>query len=57
MTKLQNDKNLTRQVRIDAGLHKLLRLEAAKRSITIKELLEGYIADGLDKDEVIKTAV
>jgi len=41
----------TLQVVIDVGLHKLLKIEAAKRSTTIKTLLEGYIADGLEKDK------
>jgi len=55
MTKLQNDKNSTKQIRIDAGLHQRLKLEATKRSMSIKTLLEGYLADLLgvpsDKNE------
>jgi hypothetical protein len=51
MKKRQVDKNLTKQVRIDTGYHKLLRITAAKRFMTIKELCEGYIIDGLDKDK------
>jgi len=42
------DKNPSIQVRIDRGLHQLLKIEAAKHSMSIKTLLEGYIADGLD---------
>ena len=48
MTKLQSDKNLAKQVRIDAGLHHLLKLEAAKRSMSIKTLLEGVLAELLE---------
>lgn len=50
MKKLQSDKNLTKQIRIDSGLHQLLKVKAAKSGMSIKTLLEGYIADGLDKD-------
>lgn len=44
------DQKLTKQIVIDAGLHKLLKVKASELSITIKTLLEGYIAEGL-KDE------
>lgn len=47
----QSDKNITKQIRIDIELHRLLKIEASARSISIKSLLEGYIADGLFKDE------
>ncbi len=50
MKKLQNDKNLTKQIRIDAGLHHLLKIKAAKSGISIKTLLEGYIADILQEE-------
>ena len=46
----QSDKSLTKQIRIDAGLHRLLKMKASDLSISIKTLLEGYIAEGL-KDE------
>ena len=45
MKNLQNDKNLTKQIRIDAGLHKLLKIKATNDSTSIKTLLEGYIAE------------
>ena len=48
--KLQNDKNLSKQIRIDAGLHKLLKMKAAALSTSIKTLLEGYIAEGLKEE-------
>lgn len=50
MKKLQNDKNLTKQVRIDTGYHTLLKIKAAKSGISIKTLLEGLIIEDL-KDE------
>ncbi len=45
------DKKLTKQVRIDTGLHQLLKIKAAKRSMSIKELLEGYLAELLAVEE------
>lgn len=50
MKNLQNDKNLTKQIRIDTGLHKLLKIKASTLSISIKTLLEGYIAEGLKEE-------
>lgn len=55
MTKLQSDKNLTKQVRIDAELHKLLKVKASELSISIKTLLEGYVADILKEETSGKT--
>ncbi len=54
MQKLQSDKNSTKQVRIDAGLHQMLKIKAAKSGTSLKTLLEGYIADGLDKDNYLE---
>ena len=51
MDKLQSDKNITKQVRIDAGLHTLLKLKATKQGTSIKTLLEGYLADLLGVDD------
>lgn len=44
------DKNLSKQVRIDTGLHRLLKIKSAKAGVSIKTLLEGYIADGLKEE-------
>ncbi len=55
MKKLQSDKNLTKQIRIDTGLHRLLKMKASELSISIKTLLEGYIAEGL-KEETSKNS-
>lgn len=46
----QVDKNSTKQVRIDAGLHQLLKIKAAKSEMSIKTLIEGYIADILEDE-------
>ena len=45
MNKLQSDRNPTKRVRIDAGLHQLLKIRAAKSSMNIKMLLEEYLAE------------
>lgn len=55
MKKLQSDKNITKQIRIDAGLHKLLKIKASTLSISIKTLLEGYIAEGLKEETSISS--
>ncbi len=50
MKKLQSDKNLTTQVRIDTELHRLLKIKAAQSGMSIKTLLEGYVAEILEKE-------
>lgn len=40
----------SKPVRVDTGLHQLLKIKAAKSGISIKTLLEGLIIEGL-KDE------
>ncbi len=52
MKSQQIDKNLTKQIRIDAGLHQLLKIKAAKSGMSIKTLLEGLIIKDL-ADETI----
>lgn len=47
----KSDRNSTKQIRIDAGLHRLLKIKASERSMSIKSLLEGYIAEGLYQDD------
>lgn len=44
----QIDKKLTKQVRIDSGLHHLLKVKAAAEKTTIKNLLEGCAAELLE---------
>lgn len=57
MQNRQIDTKPTKQIRIDAGLHQLLKVKAAKLRLTIKALLEEYLADllgvqeGGEKDE------
>ena len=45
MQNRQIDKKSTKQIRIDAGLHRLLKIKAAKSGMTIKTLLEGFLAE------------
>lgn len=54
MKNRQIDTKSTKQIRIDAGWHKLLRIEAAKGALTIKELVEGYFADCYSSTDDIK---
>jgi len=46
--KRQSDKNRTKQVRIDAGLHKLLKVRAAEAGTSIRSVLEDYLAELLE---------
>lgn len=56
MQNRQIDNKSTKQVRIDAGLHQLLKVIAAESSMTIKELLEDYLAEMLEvKSELIQS--
>ncbi len=41
----QIDKKKTKQVRIDSGLHKEVKIDAAKQGITIRDLIEGCLAE------------
>lgn len=36
----QIDKKVTKQIRVDEGYHRLLKLEAAESGVTIKEVAE-----------------
>ena len=47
MKNRQIDRQTTKQVRIDAGVHKLLKIDAAQRGESIREVLEGLLADYL----------
>lgn len=51
MKNRQSDNKTTRQVRIDAGLHRLLKLKATGAGMSIKHLLEGYLAELLAVEE------
>lgn len=44
----QIDKKHTKQVRIDAGLHKQIKVKAATENTNIKTLIEGCLADLLE---------
>lgn len=45
MKRQQIDQRSTKQVRIDTGLHKLLKLKATEAGISIKGLLEEFLAE------------
>jgi len=45
MKNLQSDKKPTKQVRIDSGLHKLLKVKAAQSGESIRTLLEGALTE------------
>ncbi len=51
MKNRQIDQKTTRQVRIDKGLHKMLKIYAAESGMTIKALLEDYLSDLLAIDK------
>lgn len=55
MTSLQIDKKTTKQIRINAGVHQLLKTKAAKSGVSIKTLLEGYLAEMLAVESEEKT--
>ena len=50
-TSRQIDTKLTKQIRIDVGLHQLLKVKAATAGMTIKDFLEGYLAELLAVEE------
>lgn len=52
-TSRQIDSKPTKQVRIDSGLHILLKVDTAKSGESIKERLDSYICEGFDRDKVI----
>lgn len=57
MKNRQIDKKITKQIRIDIGLHQLLKIRAARSGIAIKTLLEDYLSDILaidSKDKIYK---
>lgn len=49
MISRQSDKNNTKQVRIDNGWHKYVKVEAAKAGMTIRDLVEAALAEYLDQ--------
>ncbi len=51
MKNRQIDQKTTKQIRIDAGLHKILKTYAAESEMSIKALLEDYLSDLLAIDK------
>jgi len=43
-------KNSTKLIRIDAEIHRLLKVKASRSKMTIKELVETYLANLLAVD-------
>lgn len=48
MKESKNRSRLTKQIVIDSGLHQLLKIKATKADTTIKELVEGCLAELLE---------
>lgn len=48
MENRQIDNKTTKQIRIDAGLHRLLKLHATKTGKTIKQLVEECLTELFD---------
>lgn len=46
----QSDKKTTKQIRIDSGLHRLLKMKASEQGVTVKSVLEDYLTDILAVD-------
>ena len=51
MQNRQIDKKLTKQVRIDSELHRLVKIKAAESGETIKSLIEDALAELLAIDQ------
>ena len=47
----QIDKKLTKQVRLDYGVHRFVKIEAAKSGKTIKSFIEGLLVGVLSVKE------
>lgn len=47
-----SDKKVTKQVRIDSGLHRLLKIKSAHGGKTIRELLETCLTDLLSQQNL-----
>ncbi len=50
---LQIDKKSTKQIRIDSGIHYLLKVKAANEKVTIKTVIEAALAEVLEVKNVI----
>lgn len=45
MTSKQSDKNITKQIRIDKGVHRLLKIKSAQSGKSIRELVETCLTE------------
>lgn len=59
MQNRQIDNKSTKQIRIDASVHQLLKVYASQSGMTIKALLEDYLSDllAVDKDEIYEPKI
>ena len=51
-TSQQIDRRSTKQVRIDSEVHTILKIEATRAGISIRDYLEGVLAEYWDKENV-----
>lgn len=49
MTSKQSDKNITKQIRIDKGVHRLLKIKSAQCGKSIRELVETCLVELLEQ--------
>ena len=52
ITSRQIDQRNTKQVRIDNGVHRLLKIEACKAGKSIREYLEEALAEHWNREDV-----
>lgn len=50
--RLQIDNKITKQVRLDIGVHKILKIEAIKAGKSIREYLEEVLIEYWSKENV-----
>ena len=53
MKNRQIDEKITKQIRIDAGYHKIAKTEATKAEKSIKEYVETILVEFWDEEKVI----
>ncbi len=53
MSKLVNS-NKTALIRINSGYRTMLKIQAANDETTIRKLVEGYIDDGMTRNNIVR---
>ena len=51
MKNRQIDRKLTKQVRIESELHRLLKVKATRSGMSLKDLIEGHLANLLTEED------